>query len=47
MEPWIEFRCIAVNMDDMASLEEVSELYFREREDERIDEDDSPWKNSS
>ena len=32
MEPRNEFSCIRVNMDDMASLEEVSELYFRERE---------------
>lgn len=47
MEPRNEFSCIRVNMDDMASLEEVSELYFREREDEHIDEDDSPWSDSS
>ena len=36
MEPRNEFSCIGVNMDDMASLEEVSELYFREREDSAL-----------
>ena len=47
MEPRNEFSCIRVNVDDMASLEEVSELYFTEREDERNEEDDSPWNDSS
>lgn len=37
-----------VNMDDMASWEEVSELYFRAREDQSDQEaDDSPWDDSS
>ena len=47
MDPRNEFNCIRVNMDDMASLEEVSELYFGEREDECNEEDDSPWNDSS
>ena len=37
-----------LNMDDMASWEEVSELYFRAREDQSDQEpDDSPWDDSS
>ena len=47
MEPRNELNCIHLNVDDMASLEEVSELYFGEREDERDEEDDSPWNDSS
>ena len=47
MEPQNEFSCIRVNVDDMASLEEVSELYFTEQEEERNEEDDSPWNDSS
>ena len=47
MEPRNEFSCIRVNVDDMASLEEVSELYFTEREEEHNEEDDSPWNDSS
>ena len=47
MEPWNEFSSIRVNVDDMASFKEVSELYFREREDGRDDENDSPWNISS
>ena len=47
MEPRNEFSSICVNVDDMASFKEVSELYFREREDGRDDENDSPWNISS
>jgi len=47
MEPRNEFNCIHVNVDDMASLEEVSELYFGEREDKCNEVDDSPWNDSS
>ena len=47
MEPRNELNCIRVNVDDMASLEEVLELYFGEQEDEQNEEDDSPWSDSS
>ena len=48
MESLNEFSCMRVNMDDMASWEEVSELYFRAREDHSDQEgDDLPCDDSS
>ena len=47
MEPRNEFNRIRANVDDRASLEEVSELYFGEREEECNEEDDSPSNDSS
>ena len=39
---------MCMNMDYMANWEEVSELYFRAREDQSDQEaDDSPWDDSS
>ena len=48
MESLNEFSCMRVNMDDLASWEEVSELYFRAREDQSDQQvDGSPWDDSS
>ena len=48
MESLNEFSCMCANVDDLATWEEVSELYFGAREDESDqDADDSPWDDSS